>query len=217
MRAYRNSRLKELFVCKAGLVDSDSRSVNSSCDDNTSQEIATDCDNDASQDATTNCDNDTSQEVNAKDSQRVVKLKRKLKHVQRQLRLEKKKNVEFERNLNRFLKEDQIQWLKLNCSSGRAAKWSNDTIKSSLKIRCATGAKGYDYLRNEGYPLPSYKTLCKRVENAQFQFGSHLDVLGWLKVQEDLSPSTIFEQGCLMAIDEIQFLSTGQCDEGNIL
>jgi len=201
---YESNRVKEPTINKAG----------PSCDNDYTLEVTTNTINDSQ---TTVGDNDSTQEVTTNainESQTVVELKRKVKHLQRLLRLEKKKVVQFERNLNRFLNDDQVRHLKLNSASARAMKWSNDTIKSSLKIRCATGAKGYTYLRNEGYPLPSYRTLCNRVENAQFQPGIHHDVMGWLKVKVDSLPS--MGKDCILAIDEMQLQPTVQYDKGNI-
>jgi len=105
--------------------------------------------NDINESRTVVGDNDSLQKVTTNainESQTVVQLKRKVKRLQRQLRFEKKKVVQFEQNLNRFLNDDQVRQLKkLNSASARAVKWSKDTIKSSLLIRCATGAKGYTY------------------------------------------------------------------------
>ena len=145
----------------------------------------------------------------------IVDLKRKVKHLQRLLRLEKKRVVQLERNLNHFLNDDQVQQLKMKSASARTMKWSNDTIKSSLKIRCATGAKGFTYIRSIGYPLPSYRTLCNQVENAQFRPGIHHDVLEWLKVKVESLPS--MGRDCILAIDEMQVQPTVQYDKGNIL
>ncbi|KAM4552334.1 THAP domain-containing protein 1 [Odontesthes bonariensis] len=69
----------------------------------------------------------------------------------------------IEKGLQNFLYEDQIRALSLTKRSRRAV-WSPETILKARKIRCAIGTKGYDYLREIGYPLPSYRTLCNRVE-----------------------------------------------------
>lgn len=69
----------------------------------------------------------------------------------------------IEKGLQNFLYEDQIRALSLTKRSRRAV-WSPETILKARKIRCAVGTKGYEYLRELGYPLPSYRTLCNRVE-----------------------------------------------------
>lgn len=69
----------------------------------------------------------------------------------------------IEKGLQSFLYEDQIRALSLTKRSRRAV-WSPETILKARKIRCAVGTKGYEYLRELGYPLPSYRTLCNRLE-----------------------------------------------------
>ncbi|CAL1580164.1 unnamed protein product [Knipowitschia caucasica] len=68
-----------------------------------------------------------------------------------------------EKGLQNFLYEDQIRALSLTKRSRRAV-WSLATILKARKIRTAVGTKGYEYLRELGYPLPSYRTLCNRLE-----------------------------------------------------
>lgn len=69
----------------------------------------------------------------------------------------------IEKGLQNFLNEDQIRALSLTKRSRRAV-WSPETITKAQKIRRAVGTKGYEYLREIGYPLPSYRTLCNRLE-----------------------------------------------------
>ncbi|KAF3698937.1 52 kDa repressor of the inhibitor of the protein kinase [Channa argus] len=70
---------------------------------------------------------------------------------------------QIEKGLQKFLYEDQIRALSLTKRSRRAV-WSPETILKARKIRRAVGTKGYEYLRDIGYPLPSYRTLCNRLE-----------------------------------------------------
>lgn len=69
----------------------------------------------------------------------------------------------IEKGLQNFLYEDQIRALSLTKRSRRAV-WSPETIIKARKIRSVVGTKGYEYLRELGYPLPSYRTLCNRLE-----------------------------------------------------
>lgn len=69
----------------------------------------------------------------------------------------------IEKGLQSFLYEDQIRALSLTKRSRRAV-WSPETILKAQKIRSAVGTKGYEFLRELGYPLPSYRTLCNRLE-----------------------------------------------------
>ena len=69
----------------------------------------------------------------------------------------------MERGLQSFLLEDQVRALSLSRRSRRAV-WSPETVAEAGKLRRAVGNKGYEYLREAGYPLPSYRTLCNRLE-----------------------------------------------------
>lgn len=88
-----------------------------------------------------------------------VKLKKEVEEMKKRLyRLDR-----IEKGLQNFLDEDQIRALSLSKRSRRAV-WSPETIIKARKIRTAVGTKGYECLRELGYPLPSYRTLCNRLE-----------------------------------------------------
>ncbi|KAJ3594946.1 hypothetical protein NHX12_004251 [Muraenolepis orangiensis] len=69
----------------------------------------------------------------------------------------------MERGLRSFLYEDQVRALSLGKRSRRAV-WSPETVGKAGELRHAVGNRGYEYLRETGYPLPSYRTLCNRLE-----------------------------------------------------
>ncbi|KAK7159213.1 hypothetical protein R3I94_005517 [Phoxinus phoxinus] len=91
--------------------------------------------------------------------QHTVRLQREAEEMKKRLY----KLSKIEKGLQVFLFEDQIRALTLAKRSRRAV-WSHDTLLTARKIRCAVGVKGYEYLRELGYPLPSYRTLCNRLE-----------------------------------------------------
>ena len=80
----------------------------------------------------------------------------------------------MERGLQSFLYEDQVRALSLSKRSRRAV-WSPETVAKAGKLRRAVGNKGYEYLRETGYPLPSYRTLCNRLET-KITVTTHLSV-----------------------------------------
>ena len=88
-------------------------------------------------------------------------------------------------------------------------------MKKSLQIRCAIGVKGYNHLIREGFPLPSYRTLCERVEQAQFEPGIQHNVLEWMQVKVD-SCGRNEAKDCVIALDEMQLQPTVEFDRGNI-
>ncbi|XP_016150513.1 52 kDa repressor of the inhibitor of the protein kinase [Sinocyclocheilus grahami] len=91
--------------------------------------------------------------------QHTVRLQREAEEMKKRLY----KLSKIEKGLQVFLFEDQIRALTLAKRSRRAV-WSHGTLLTARKIRCTVGVKGYEYLRELGYPLPSYRTLCNRLE-----------------------------------------------------
>jgi len=107
--------------------------------------------------------------------------------------------------MKKFLKNDQIRFLKTKTGSQKCHKWSMETIKNCLKIRfwikfsfklnitlqitlhhlmifrLATGMNGYNLLKKEGYPIPAYRTLCKKTNEINFVPGILSNVLMLLK------------------------------------
>ncbi|TSO25250.1 hypothetical protein Baya_8873 [Bagarius yarrelli] len=105
--------------------------------------------------------------------QHTARLQREVEEMKKRLhRLSK-----MEKGLQMFLYEDQIRALTLTKRSRRAV-WSHETVLTARKIRCAVGVKGYELLRELGYPLPSYRTLCNRLEPKMMMSAS---------MQEDLA------------------------------
>ncbi|XP_059420250.1 uncharacterized protein LOC132155417 [Carassius carassius] len=91
--------------------------------------------------------------------QHTVRLQREAEEMKKRLY----KLSKIEKGLQVFLFEDQICALTLAKHSRRAV-WSHGTLLTARKIRCAVGVKRYEYLRELGYPLPSYRTLCNRLD-----------------------------------------------------
>lgn len=110
----------------------------------------------------------------------------------------------IEKGLQNFLYEDQIRVLSLTKRSRRAV-WSPETILKARKIRCAVGTKGYEYLREIGYPLPSYRTVCNRLETK-------------IMVTTDMSCEELAELGLgLMATCDSPTEGVGDNDEEELM
>ncbi|XP_061746097.1 THAP domain-containing protein 1 [Nerophis ophidion] len=111
---------------------------------------------------------------------------------------------QIEKGLQNFLYEDQIRALSLSKRSRRAV-WSPETILRARKIRSAVGTKGYEYLRELGYPLPSYRTLCNRLETK-------------IMVTTDMSCEELAELGLgLMATCDSPTGGVGDNDEEDLI
>lgn len=151
---------------------------------------------------------------NGNDKALIVSLRKRIRRISRQLKLARKQSATMKKNLGRFLNADQINSLTYKAKS-KGMRWTNITVKKSLQIRCATGVKGYNHLIREGFPLPSYRTLCERVEKAQFEPGIQHNVLEWLQVKVDASGNRE-SKDCVIALDEMQLQPTIEFDRGNL-
>ena len=131
---------------------------------------------------------------------------RKLEHV-----IEKQKNTIQELQLrpdlatsalNSLFNNDQVEILL--CDKKQPKQWSDATITDSLKTRITCGKKGYKHER-EKFPLPSERTLQRRMQNLNFNCGILDDVIDLLKlklntmVDEDLDCGNVFDE---MSIEE---------------
>jgi len=79
--------------------------------------------------------------------------------------------------------------------------WSVQTIRQAFQIRYICGAQGYEFIRSLHYPLPSYRTLCDRIQQAPFRPGIQADIIEWL--QYKLQSSAVQERDCVLMLDEM--------------
>jgi hypothetical protein len=108
---------------------------------------------------------------------------------------------------------DQRKFLE----SSRAFKhkgvvWSLETVRQAFQIRYICGVQGYEFIRNIGYPLPSYRTLCDRVQHSSFLPGIQNDVLQWLQCK--LQPMALQEKDCVLMLDEMAVRRCFEYDKG---
>lgn len=104
--------------------------------------------------------------------------------------------------LEKTFNPDQVDILLYN--KKQAKKWSDETITESLKTKFVCGKQGYDHVR-EKYPMPTQRTLQKRMEDLHFDTGILDDVIELLRLKlntmapEDLDCGLIFDE---MSIEE---------------
>jgi hypothetical protein len=156
--------------------------------------------------------NTGSASIASTDSHVVRRLRNQVRRLRIRLANERKRTANVTMNLKRFLNADQIKSLQLR--SKKSARWSNETVKKSLQIRCATGTLGYIHLLKQGFPLPSYRTLCDRVEAAQFRPGLQRDVIEWLQLQLGAQPP--MNRDCVLALDEMAIRPAIEYDRGKL-
>lgn len=69
----------------------------------------------------------------------------------------------------RFLNDDQIHSMSLKSFKG--FHWSKSTIQKSLQLKLACGKAGYEELLKQNYPLPSLRTLRRRIQEMESNSG----------------------------------------------
>lgn len=94
----------------------------------------------------------------------------------------------------KFLNENQI--LSLNYKNTKGFKWTNDTIQKAFRLKFACGSSGYEELLAQNYPLPSSRTLRRRLQNISFKSGILHDVFEMLSIK--VSMLNDFEKDCFL-------------------
>ena len=95
----------------------------------------------------------------------------------------------------------------------RGVSWSAVTIKKALRLRFTCGSTGYKTLLQQNHPLPSERTLQRRLENIDFKPGVLKDVFAKLKIKVDAMKDE--ERLCCLTLDEMSLTSKLEYDAGS--
>lgn len=79
--------------------------------------------------------------------------------------------------------------------------WSNETLKKAFKYKFACGTVGYEEIALD-YPLPSLRTLRRRLENLKFESGILDEVFDFLKIKTDTFQNNL-DKHCAIVLDEM--------------
>lgn len=103
--------------------------------------------------------------------------------------------------------EDQIAALqrKTMSKSTKFMKWSDPTIFKALRLKFTCGADGYEELLKQNIPLPSEKTLQRRLQSIKFESGILYHVFEFLKIKIDSFNTN--ERDCCMILEEMEIVS----------
>jgi len=111
--------------------------------------------------------------------------------------------------LEKFLNKDQIMALSTN----KIHEWSKETIVKSLKLRFSLGVSGYNYLHETKFPIPSYSTLNRKLQQCSLQTGiyNHMrdPLIQKVQCMDDL------DKFCTLSVDEMM-ISTQQDYDKNL-
>lgn len=83
-----------------------------------------------------------------------------LRYTNRMLKNKINNNDKYKKAINLIFNEDQINAL----FKKRIRNWSNKTIQRALKLKFACGVNNYTEILKQGIPLPSLRTLSRKLE-----------------------------------------------------
>lgn len=113
------------------------------------------------------------------------------------------------KNIRKILNDDQIETL---CRpSERCGRWSNDTLKKALRLKLSCGSSGYKEILCQGIPLPSERTLRRRLEGMDFQPGISEQMFDILSERISLFTDDR-ERDCMLTLDEMSITEGEQID-----
>ncbi|XP_071637757.1 uncharacterized protein [Temnothorax longispinosus] len=83
----------------------------------------------------------------------------------------------------------------------KVPKWCNNTIQKALKIRFACGSSGYEEVIRH-FPLPSLRTLNRKMQNIQFDSGILNDIFDFLSIKVSSFKNSL-DNHCMLVLDEM--------------
>lgn len=117
--------------------------------------------------------NEDVEKLFCKQEKKIKNLQYRLQCVMKENRkLAAEKHRTFKGVLLKLFNEDQISNLVRRQSAGRnsvSTRWSNSTIKKALRLMHFCGKSGYEELLRQGLPLPSSRTLRRKIEHIDLQ------------------------------------------------
>lgn len=129
----------------------------------------------------------------------------------RNIKLHAKKKHFEEDWLHKVFAKDQIKYLKANHKGRYVCQWSKETIKKAIRLKYACGDNGYSELLNQHIPLPSARTLRRRLENITFKEGICDEIFNLLKEKVACFLDER-EKDCMICVDEMSLTPGEQID-----
>lgn len=144
-------------------------------------------------------ENDKYKELVKKQQLQLIIMRKKLKIMRLTNSALKSKinNDKYKKAVSAMFNEDQIRAL---LKKNRTRNWSNETIQRALKIKFACGTAGYEEVL-QNMPLPSLRTLRRKLVDVQFEPGISNQMFEFLKYKKsffkekrDLECGLIFDE-----------------------
>lgn len=146
-----------------------------------------------------------------------IKYYREIQLLQSELSLCSKTNIS-RRMLHKVFAADQIRTLELN---KRQQKWSNITSKKALQLKLSCGNTGYEMLLSQNQPLPSVRTLRRRLKSLRLQGDISKKIFHLLKTEVDQfaderDKETVLVLAEKSVVSRIKFDNGGKTSVGNV-
>lgn len=106
--------------------------------------------------------------------------------------------------------DDQIDMLERNLK--KCSRWSNETIDKALRIKFSCGDIGYQELLKQNIPLPSMRTLSRKIEELNFDSGIQNDIFKLLEIKFSFVTNE-HQRECVLVFDEININARTSCNE----
>jgi hypothetical protein len=113
--------------------------------------------------------------------------------------------------MHKVFNNDQLNMLTVGTHKG--SEWHSDTVKKALQLNFACGRRGYEMLLDQNLPLPSLRTLSRRLEGIKFESGVLSDVFDMLKVKVNTLEG--HAKDCCLTLDEMKISSKIEYDKGS--
>lgn len=156
----------------------------------------------------TNCEMTSSDQKLTRLEGRVKLLRQKLRKVRKEKRVLLKGKARQEVGFSKLFGADQLK--ALHRGGMRGVKWSPTTIKKAIQLRFACGPTGYELLLKQHQPLPSIRTLQRRMKTLSFKPGVLSQVFGFMKLK--VKEMREEERICCLTIDEMSITPTVEYD-----
>lgn len=83
--------------------------------------------------------------------------------------------------IDKYFNKDQLQSLHKSTMQGTA--WQDETLVKALKLRLSCGSQGYSVVRELASPLPTERTIQRRIEGFKFTPGILTEMFDILKIK----------------------------------
>lgn len=87
------------------------------------------------------------------------------------------------------------EFLKFRQTS-KGMKWSHETVQKALQLKFSCGKSGYETLLGQGQPLPSIRTLQRRMQDIRFESGMLHEVFKLLTLKVCIKLEQMISNKC---------------------